>query len=106
MVLALGFPRIIDHGRTEVVPDRLSRLLEVASDNILVPTLLVRGELSDIVTQEGVDMLLSHIDDITVVDVAGAAHMIAGDRNDEFTSAVIDFLDDRVSPTLAKSDEV
>ena len=98
-------PRIIDLGRTEVVPDRLSRLLEVASDNILVPTLLVRGELSDIVTQEGVDMLLSHIDDITVVDVAGAAHMIAGDRNDEFTTAVIDFLDDRVSPTLAKSDE-
>jgi pimeloyl-ACP methyl ester carboxylesterase len=97
-------PRIIDHGRTEVVPDRLSGLLEVASDNIFVPTLLVRGELSDIVTQEGVDELLARISDITVANVEGAAHMIAGDRNDQFTSAVIDFLDERVRPTLRDTD--
>jgi pimeloyl-ACP methyl ester carboxylesterase len=94
-------PRIIDRGRTEVVPNRLAGLLEVASDNIFVPTLLVRGELSDIVTQEGVDELLNRIDDITVVDVKGAAHMIAGDRNDEFTAAVTGFLDQRVRPKLA-----
>jgi pimeloyl-ACP methyl ester carboxylesterase len=95
-------PRIIDLGRTEVVPDRLTGLLEVASDNIFVPTLLVRGGMSDIVTQEGVDDLVAHIDDITVVNVEGAAHMIAGDRNDEFSTAVINFLDDRVRPNLNK----
>jgi peroxiredoxin len=76
----------------------------VASDNIFVPTLLVRGELSDIVTQEGVDELLARISDITVANVEGAAHMIAGDRNDQFTSAVIDFLDERVRPTLRDTD--
>jgi pimeloyl-ACP methyl ester carboxylesterase len=97
-------PRIIDRGRTEVVPDRLAGLLEVASDNIYVPTLLVRGGNSDIVTQEGVDELVARIDDITVVVVEGAAHMIAGDRNDEFTSAVIEFLEERVRPKL-KADE-
>jgi len=98
-------PRIIDRGRTEVVPDRLTGLLQVASDNIFVPTLLVRGGQSDIVTQEGVDDLVAHIDDISVVSVEGAAHMIAGDRNDEFTSAVITFLDERVRPTLRDTRE-
>jgi hypothetical protein len=58
--------------------------------------------MSDIVTQEGVDDLVAHIDDITVVNVEGAAHMIAGDRNDEFSTAVINFLDDRVRPNLNK----
>ena len=27
------------------------------------------------------------------VDVAGAGHMVAGDRNDRFNSAVVEFLD-------------
>ena len=98
-------PRIIDRGRTEVPPDRLTGLLEVASDNILVPTLLVRGGMSDVVTQEGVDELVARIGDITVVDVAGASHMIAGDRNDEFSTAVIGFLDERVRPNLIGVDE-
>jgi pimeloyl-ACP methyl ester carboxylesterase len=31
------------------------------------------------------------------VDVAGAGHMVAGDRNDAFTAAVIEFLR-RVTP--------
>ena len=93
-------PRIIDHNRTEVVPNRYTSLLEVASDNIDVPTLLVRGGLSDVVTQEGVDELVARIRDITVVNVDGAAHMIAGDRNDIFSSAVASFLEERVRPTL------
>ena len=93
-------PRMMERGRTEVVPDRLAGLLEVAADNVRVPTLLVRGEMSDVVTQEGVDDLVDRIDDITVVSVGGAAHMIAGDRNEPFSSAVIDFLRDRVEPVV------
>ena len=54
-----------------------------------MPTMLVRGMLSDVVTDEGVDDLLSRLPDATVVDVDGAAHMIAGDRNDAFSEAVI-----------------
>jgi hypothetical protein len=38
--------------------------------------------------------------DATVVDVAGASHMIAGDRNDAFSDAVVTFLRDRILPTL------
>jgi pimeloyl-ACP methyl ester carboxylesterase len=87
--------------RTEVVPDRLLGLLDVAMDNIGVPTLLVRGLLSDVVSQEGVDDLLARIPGSRVVDVDGAAHMIAGDRNDVFSDAVVDFLEQRVRPLIA-----
>jgi pimeloyl-ACP methyl ester carboxylesterase len=93
-------PLIISQERTEVVPERLAGLLDVAMSNITVPTLLVRGLLSDVVTDEGVDDLLSRIPTATVVDVAGAAHMIAGDRNDAFSDAVVTFLRERIRPTL------
>jgi pimeloyl-ACP methyl ester carboxylesterase len=68
--------------------------------NIRVPTMLVWGLLSDVVTREGVDQLLEQIPDATVVEVDGAAHMIAGDRNDAFSEAVITFLAERIRPTL------
>jgi pimeloyl-ACP methyl ester carboxylesterase len=95
-------PRVIQQDRTEVVATRLLGLLDVAMSNIFVPTLLVRGELSDVVTQAGIDLMVSRLPDITVVEVAGAAHMIAGDQNDQFTAAVIAFLDERIRPLVAK----
>jgi len=94
-------PAFIGRGRTEVVPDRLAGLLDVAMNNIHVPTILVRGLLSDVVTQEGADELVARIPGATVVGVEGAAHMIAGDRNDAFSDAVVTFLEDRVRPTIS-----
>jgi pimeloyl-ACP methyl ester carboxylesterase len=94
-------PAFIGHGRTEVVPDRLAGLLDVAMSNIHVPTLLVRGLLSDVVTKEGADELVARIPGATVVGVEGAAHMIAGDKNDAFSNAVVSFLDDRIRPTIS-----
>ncbi|HEY2564178.1 MAG TPA: alpha/beta hydrolase [Acidimicrobiales bacterium] len=93
-------PKFIGQGRTEVVPDRLAGLIDVAMSNIHVPTMLVRGLLSDVVTQEGVDELLAKIPEATVVGVDGAAHMIAGDRNDAFSDAVVTFLEERIRPTI------
>jgi len=93
-------PLVISHDRTEVVPNRFAGLLDAALSNIDVPTLLVWGLLSDVVTQEGVDELLSRIPGATVVAVGGASHMIAGDRNDAFTDAVVTFLTDRIRPIL------
>lgn len=95
-------PRVIQQDRTEVVATRLLGLLDVAMSNIVVPTLLVRGELSDVVTQAGIDLMVSRLPDITVVEVAGAAHMIAGDQNDQFTTAVNGFLDARIRPLVAE----
>jgi len=94
-------PAFISQGRKEAaVPDVLVELLDTAIHNIRVPTMLVRGMLSDVVTQEGVDHLLASVPGATVVDVAGAAHMIAGDRNDAFSDAVLTFLRDRILPVI------
>ncbi|BBX06901.1 alpha/beta fold hydrolase [Mycolicibacterium aichiense] len=56
------------------------------------PMLLVRGQMSDLVTQERADEFLARFPQIEFVDVAGAGHMVAGDRNDLFADAVVQFL--------------
>jgi pimeloyl-ACP methyl ester carboxylesterase len=95
-------PQVLSQERTEVVAQRFAGLLDVALRNIYVPTMLVRGLLSDVVTQEGVDYLLSMLPDVTLVEVEGAAHMIAGDKNDSFSDAVVAFLRDRIGPRVKK----
>jgi pimeloyl-ACP methyl ester carboxylesterase len=57
-----------------------------------VPMLLVRGQMSDLVTQDRADAFLQRFPQIEFVDVAGAGHMVAGDRNDVFAEAVVEFL--------------
>lgn len=60
------------------------------------PILLVRGRHSDVASEESAEHLLSLRPDAACVDVSGAGHMVAGDRNDIFTDAVLDFLDRNV----------
>jgi len=93
-------PQIIRQEHTEVVASKFTGLLEFALGNIHVPTLVVRGLLSDVLTQEGIDDIVKRLPDVTVVDVEGAGHMIAGDKNDAFSDAVVSFLNDRIRPTL------
>ncbi|OBI75666.1 alpha/beta fold hydrolase [Mycobacterium sp. E740] len=57
-----------------------------------VPILLVRGQLSDLVTEERAGEFLDRFPSIEFVDVGGAGHMVAGDRNDIFADAVVDFI--------------
>lgn len=57
-----------------------------------VPMLLVRGQMSDLVSEENATRLLNRFPQIEFVDVRGAGHMVAGDRNDVFAEAVLDFL--------------
>jgi len=66
--------------------------LELAAATVSCPTLLVRGVLSDVVSPEGVERLRVLIPHLDLCDVAEAGHMVAGDRNDVFASAVVDFL--------------
>lgn len=67
--------------------------LASAARHVTVPTLLVRGRLSDVVSDEGVQELRELIPHAEVVDVADAAHMVAGDANSAFDRAVIDFIE-------------
>ena len=93
-------PKFLDRGRTEVPPSDFQVLFQAAMRSIRVPTLLVRGKLSDVVTEEGVREFLAQIPGAKLVDVGGAAHMVAGDQNDAFSESVVEFLERDVRPTL------
>jgi len=78
-------------------PDHMLALLDAADWTDRVPTLLVRGMKSDIVDNDGVADLKRRIPHLEIADIRGAGHMVAGDKNDEFNAAVIEFLT-RVMP--------
>ena len=63
-----------------------------AARRVTIPTMMVRGRMSDIVSDESVRELQELIPHAEIVDVAGAGHMVAGDKNDAFNSAVIEFV--------------
>jgi pimeloyl-ACP methyl ester carboxylesterase len=78
-----------DETRTSVVePARL----EAAACNLDLPVLLVRGLVSDLLSEEGARELLELVPHARLVSVAGAGHMVAGDRNDLFNDAIVRFL--------------
>jgi pimeloyl-ACP methyl ester carboxylesterase len=83
-----------DETRTSLVePGRLERAARALS----VPTLLVRGRSSDLLSEDGAREFLAVVPHAEFADVAGAGHMVAGDRNDIFNRAILDFLDDQRS---------
>ncbi len=62
-----------------------------AARRLRLPTMLVRGQLSDLVTEAEARAFLELVPHAVYVDVKDASHMIAGDENDAFTSAVVEF---------------
>jgi pimeloyl-ACP methyl ester carboxylesterase len=72
------------------------RRYTAAARSVSIPTLLVRGSKSELVTPENVRHFREAIPHAEYADVTDAAHMIAGDRNDAFNAVVLDFLRRRV----------
>jgi pimeloyl-ACP methyl ester carboxylesterase len=68
-------------------------LLDRAAGRLSVPTLLVRGRMSDLLSEQGARVFLEQVPHAEFADVSGAGHMVAGDRNDLFSDAVIRFLE-------------
>ncbi len=68
-------------------------LLMDCSKAIAEPIMLVRGRMSDVVSPEGAAAFVDEVPTAEFVDVSEAGHMVAGDRNDAFTDAVVGFLD-------------
>lgn len=102
--------RLLDDGRwhwhwdpefaTGVLRPETHRLVERmrdAAQNVRVPTLLVRGTLSDVVSVEAAQDFMSLLPSAEFHDVAGTGHMVAGDDNDAFNAAIIDFLRRRLT---------
>ncbi|MCV7212481.1 alpha/beta fold hydrolase [Mycolicibacterium canariasense] len=66
--------------------------LEQAAMNLTVPILLIRGRLSDVVSEEGVRDFLAKVPAAEFVELSDAGHTAAGDDNDAFTNVVVDFV--------------
>ena len=78
-----------DETRTSMVaPGRLHD----AAASLAVPTMLVRGRSSDLLSEAGAHEFLELVPHAEFADVAGAGHMVAGDRNEIFNQAVLGFL--------------
>ena len=60
---------------------------------VAVPTLVVRGANSEILTRETTEEMLEALPDGRLVEVAGAHHMVAGDDNNAFMAALLAFID-------------
>jgi pimeloyl-ACP methyl ester carboxylesterase len=88
-------PKIMERESTSQIQGFQARM-ENATRNLKVPTLLIRGRLSELVSPQSVAEFRALCPDAEYVDVPGAAHMVAGDRNTAFNAAVIDFLQRRV----------
>lgn len=84
-------PKMIDSALGEGLDKRAIRLMEAAR-NLTAPTLLVRGEKSDVVSAQGVQEFREAVSHAEFIDVKEASHMVAGDQNTVFSDAVIDFI--------------
>ncbi len=65
-----------------------------AAARLKMPVLLVSGRESELVGEDEVDAFVEAVPHAKFADIAGARHMVAGDRNDVFTDALLTFFDD------------
>jgi pimeloyl-ACP methyl ester carboxylesterase len=95
-------PRLLnDIGRPgAAVQDRLRQ----ASRSLTLPILLISGGRSDLIGAQHVDDFLQLVPHAQHLRIDEATHMVAGDRNDAFTDAIVSFLDgltDAAAPAAA-----
>jgi pimeloyl-ACP methyl ester carboxylesterase len=74
--------------------------LEQAAARASDPVTLVRAELSNIVTDEGVALFRELTPQLEVLVAHGVGHMFTGDRNDAFAETLLDHLS-RLAPVPA-----
>jgi pimeloyl-ACP methyl ester carboxylesterase len=77
----------------------LARMV-AAAGSVRIPTLLISGARSEVVNREGAEQLLRLMPQAQWFQVPDAAHMVAGDKNDVFNAAVIEFVRLHTSPAI------
>lgn len=82
------FIQIADEPQRRVDPDRL----RAAASHLLIPTLLVRGLHSDVVSDAGMADMMRLVQHAESVEIPAAGHMVAGDDNDVFATRLETFL--------------
>jgi len=79
----------------DVTPEDIelhTSLMEQAARKLAIPVLLVRGRLSDVVSEHGVEEFRALVPHLEYAEIRAAAHTAASDVNDEFSDAVVDFV--------------
>jgi pimeloyl-ACP methyl ester carboxylesterase len=80
----------------KITPDiqiQMEERLYAAAKKLKIPTLIVRGGISDVVSEKVMAEFLDVVPNVQSVTVSGAGHMVAGDSNHAFTNAVLEFLE-------------
>jgi pimeloyl-ACP methyl ester carboxylesterase len=84
-------PRLFGDRPTSEPPDIAGWAIEMAP-SVTVPLLLVRGGDSDVVDADSIAETKRLLPQTEVFEVAGAGHMIVGDKNDAFNEGVLTFI--------------
>jgi pimeloyl-ACP methyl ester carboxylesterase len=86
-------PRFLEGRQTidEQRKDVEGTMIEAAR-RIKIPALLVRGGSSELVQEAHAREFLELVPHAELADVSGARHMVAGDRNDSFSAAILNFI--------------
>jgi len=88
-------PRFMD-GPFHINTDRdaVDADMVAAARDTTLPVLMVRGASSDVMLEEHILAFQKSAPRVRYVNVAGAHHMVVGEENDQFTQALLDFLDE------------
>ncbi len=90
-------PKLLDH--VSRFDTELVQRQQQACGGLGLPVLLVHGRMSEIVSDDTAREFLQLVPGARYVNVKDAAHMVAGDDNDLFSSSVIDFLHEQLGET-------
>ncbi len=71
---------------------------ERALRGLRAPILLLRGQRSDVISEEDARALVQTMPRARFIDLKGAGHMVAGDANDAFATSVAAFLHEVMPP--------
>jgi pimeloyl-ACP methyl ester carboxylesterase len=76
----------------DTTPAQVEAMLIDYARQLKEPVLLVRGGSSEIVSEDHVEEFLQLVPQAQYANVADAHHMVAGDKNDQFSAAILQFL--------------
>jgi pimeloyl-ACP methyl ester carboxylesterase len=85
-------PRFIEARATPAARGEAEEEMVAAARRLRQPVLLVRGGSSEVVKEAHAREFLRLVPHAEYRDVGAARHMVAGDRNDEFTATILAFL--------------
>jgi pimeloyl-ACP methyl ester carboxylesterase len=89
-------PRVISPETLDRIP---SDHLDDAAARLRIPVMLVRGMLSDVVPDDVLAAFRERVPHAEVAELSAAGHTAAGDDNDAFSDAVVDFVGRVVRPS-------